>query len=157
MKTAKTFLSLLVAALSLTGCGTHIRSDDYTVQQIGKANKVVLGTIIGKREVTVRGQTGVGTAVGAVGGGIAGAQFGDSCKSTMTGVAIGGLVGAGLGYFVDNALSSQTAMEYRVHLINGEVLVVVQGATPDLRIGQRVEVIFDLSNQNRTRVIAASY
>lgn len=157
----KTFFPLCLAlvTLQISGCSRPIGASDYEVHEIGQANKVVEGMIVKKKKVAVRenpNEPGLASGVGAIAGTVAGVQFGKTGKGMFTGGALGGLVGAGIGYAIDQNTSTQAGIEYGVRILEtNEMISVVQGLSPDLAVGSHVHVILDLSGKGRTRIVRA--
>jgi len=132
------FLGLIIGLTSfnLTSC-TYLynNTSSYSVGDTKYVMKKVRGTVEKVRYVKLR-DSGIGTAVGAVLGGLAGHFIGEG-KGNLAATVIGALGGAFIGYTV---ASQANAQELHVILDNGESAVVVVRGT-EFRPGDRVEII----------------
>jgi len=144
----------VAAALSalalLAGCATGSNSASvYDRSQAQREQVVRLGTVESVREVTIdRGQTGVGTAGGAIVGGVAGSTIGGGRGQIIASV-LGAIAGGVAGQAVEGGLSKRTGLEITVRFENGEVRSIVQEADEKFYVGDRVRV---LSGSGVTRV-----
>ncbi|MDR1267118.1 MAG: hypothetical protein LBJ70_01905 [Holosporales bacterium] len=140
--------------LFLAGCARQISSNVYSERHVGEASFSYQGTIISVRKVLVGSEkleeNVAGGAVGAVGGGLLGSQFGKGeGKTAMTALGVvGGAVG---GAMAQKALREQEALEYVVKLTNGQIVTVVQGLEDPLPSGAPVLVI--MGQAGRSRVV----
>jgi outer membrane lipoprotein SlyB len=157
MKTlTKTLVATTFAALTLVGCAPSISPDTYTTSSAGQVNRVIAGRIVSARPVHVSGDTYtdgggmVGTLAGGAAGAIAGSSIGGGRGSLLAGLG-GALIGAGLGNMAEKKLTSQEGMEYIIKTKDGQMLTIVQSATPALRVGQHVLLQY---GGNRSRLIA---
>lgn len=114
----KTFVLVAVAALSLAACGRNLDSSTYSSG--APVGKVVYGTVLSARQVTVKdnddSQKNVlgGVAGGALGG-VAGSSIGGGTGRSLA--TIGGVIaGAMLGSAAEDQLSTSTGNEYIVQL-----------------------------------------
>lgn len=145
----KLFLTL-VATTALMGCQSNINSDHYSTSQTGRVSNVSQCTVLNVRYVGVNSDTGSGTLVGSVAGGIAGSTIGGGSTAHTLGAVGGALLGGLVGSATEQGLSSQTAIEYVLKLDNGQVISITQGTAGALNVGQRCLVLFG----NPSRVIA---
>jgi outer membrane lipoprotein SlyB len=140
------FLVLGVATMS--GCATHSSADTFNRSEVGRQQTVEAGTVTAVRAVTIQTQGNtVGTATGAVLGGLAGNTVGGGRGQTAA--TVGGAVAGGAA---GNAMtaSSRPGVEVTVQLDSGRTVAVVQEGTPDqFRAGDRVQVT---NNGQTTRV-----
>lgn len=136
----------LSATLLLAGCATPGRGGyDYTASEARRPMLVTLGTLESVRDVRLEQdrQTGVGTAAGAVVGGIAGSTIGGGrgqAIATVLGAVAGGLGGSQ----IERGTGARQGVELTVRTDDGRTLAIVQEAgneryTP----GQRVRVLTD--------------
>jgi outer membrane lipoprotein SlyB len=79
---------------------------------------------------------GVGTAVGAVAGGLLGAKAGDSTAVTVASAA----VGAAAGTYAQGKMSSKDAQRVTVQMASGGQVVIVQPINKNLSDGMEVRV-----------------
>ncbi|WP_085315147.1 outer membrane lipoprotein [Derxia lacustris] len=145
--------AVVVTALSaglLGGCAAPRTSASvYDANTVGREQTVRMGTLESVRPVTIdKGQTGIGTAGGAVVGGIAGSSVGGGKGSVLA--AIGGAIVGGLaGQAIEGKGSAQNGLELTVKLDNGDLRVIVQAADESFAPGDRVRL---LSGAGGTRV-----
>jgi outer membrane lipoprotein SlyB len=142
------FLSCVV----LTGCsGDEFSGNRYMAANVGEAARTDRGTIISLRKVEIKPDGSVlGTALGAVGGGVVGSMFGGGNAKFAT-AAAGAIVGGVAGH----ALTSRTTegVEYTVKLETGALITIAQGPTPVLSVGQQVYIVN--SEKGKSRIVAA--
>jgi outer membrane lipoprotein SlyB len=134
------FLALCGFLAALTACSPDYSPNTYSSNAVQQANKVDQGTVIGRREVGVLGQSAAGAVAGGAAGGIAGSQIGGGVTSAF-GALGGSLVGGVVGSAVEQTAGSTTAYEYVVRKANNDLLSVTQRDAQPLEIGQRVLVI----------------
>lgn len=79
---------------------------------------------------------GVGTAVGAVAGGLLGAGVGDSTTATVVGAVLGGAAGT----YAESKISHGEAQRVTVNMVTGGRLTITQPIDNRLREGMRVRV-----------------
>lgn len=152
MKIDKSISALMLGfAVLLSGCASDFSGDRYESATVGEVSRTDIGTVISMRKIEIKPEdSSAGTALGAVGGGIAGAMFGGGNAKFATAAA-----GAVLGGVAGNAIASRAepGMEYTIKLDSGAVITIAQGLTPAVYVGQRVHVIN--SNRGRGRVVPA--
>lgn len=165
---------------SLSGCGRDLSNSTYTSEST--LNIVLQGKVLAKRDIKIKenerltDNTG-GAVIGAVGGGLAGAQAGGN----NLGIAGGALAGGVAGAVIQSALSTQKGVEYIVQVDNSSlkeeyyegsrlmrnaiaavkatgIITIVQDKPKKneavISEGQNVLVII---SDNRTRVVPAAY
>lgn len=146
-------LLVLLSGLLLTGCSTpNNQSSVYDRSAMSGAIRTIRGQIVSKREVTIKGGTGLGATtgagVGAIGGSSMGGNANDSAVGAIVGAVIGGTVGAisesevfaadGYEYVVESKVAGlltivMTDSSYEV----GENVFITLGKTPKLiKLGQ---------------------
>jgi outer membrane lipoprotein SlyB len=79
---------------------------------------------------------GVGTAVGAVAGGLLGAGVGNSTTATVAGAVLGGVAGT----YAESKMSKQDAQRITVNMKTGGSVTITQPRDDRLREGMRVHV-----------------
>jgi outer membrane lipoprotein SlyB len=79
---------------------------------------------------------GVGTAVGAVAGGLLGAGVGDSTTATVAGAVLGGVAGT----YAESKISKGDAQRVTVDMVTGGRVMITQPIDNRLREGMRVRV-----------------
>jgi outer membrane lipoprotein SlyB len=131
---------LAASALALTGCAMTFAPQDYGYGEARMIQNVAHGTIESVRLVRLNeDHAGVGTAAGAVIGGLAGSELGHGAGGAVT--TILGAIGGGLaGNALEHSATAQTGEEIVVRLDSGQTIAVVQGAQGFER-GQRVRVL----------------
>lgn len=87
-------------------------------------------------EVDDKAKLGVGTAVGAVAGGILGAGIGDSTTATVAGAVLGGVAGT----YAESKIHKQDAQRITVNMKTGGSVTIVQPMDSRLRQGMAVRV-----------------
>jgi outer membrane lipoprotein SlyB len=87
-------------------------------------------------EVDDKYKLGVGTAVGAVAGGIIGAGVGDSTTATAVGAVLGGVAGT----YAESKIHKQDAQRVTVNMKTGGTVTIVQPMDGNLREGMAVRV-----------------
>ncbi len=141
---------VLVSAL-VAGCATGSNSASvYGSGQAQREQVVRYGTITSIAPVTIdRGQTGVGTAGGAVIGGVAGSSIGGGRGQIISSV-LGAIVGGVAGQAVEGGVSKRQGVELTVRYDSGEVRSIVQEDDTAFRVGDRVRIV---SGSGTTRVL----
>jgi len=96
------------------------------------------GTIAQLENITVDDQykLGVGTAVGAVAGGLLGAGVGDSTTATVAGAVLGGVAGT----YAESKIDKKDAQRITVNMVTGGRVTITQPLDGRLREGMRVRV-----------------
>ena len=79
---------------------------------------------------------GVGTAVGAVAGGLLGAGVGDSTTATVAGAVLGGAAGT----YAESKMANKDAQRITVNMVTGGRVTITQPVDNRLREGMRVRV-----------------
>jgi outer membrane lipoprotein SlyB len=138
-----------VCVLLLGGCAYPQGSYDYRGYQVMGEQTVRFGVVDSVRPVRINpGETGVGTAGGAVLGGLAGSQVGGG-SGHVAGAVGGAILGGILGSNIERSANERQGVEVTVLLDNGKYISVVQEADELFRPGDRVRV---LSGRGTTRV-----
>lgn len=96
------------------------------------------GTITNLEYVKVddKYKLGVGTAAGAVAGGILGAAMGDSKTATVSGAVLGGLAGT----YAESKYRKQDAQKVTVRMNTGGTVTILQPVDTRLRDGMNIRV-----------------
>ena len=138
-----------LSALLLGGCAYNAGSRDYRGYQVMGEQSVRFGVVESVRDVRINPrETGVGTAGGAVLGGIAGSNVGGG-SGQVAGAIGGAILGGILGQNIEKSANERQGVEVTVMLDSGKYLAVVQEADENFRPGDRVRV---LSGRGTTRV-----
>lgn len=142
------FTAFATSMLFLGGCATS--SGAYTQSDVGNVQIIKRGTVVSAEMINAP-DDGAGTILGAIAGGIIGAQFG----GTNTDRALAGVGGAIAGGAAGNALNSSTAQKLTIQLDDGTEIQTIKNVNSNspmsFRNGDRVRVYFEGS---RVRNIA---
>jgi len=87
-------------------------------------------------EVDDKYKLGVGTAVGAVAGGLLGAGVGDSTTATVAGAVLGGVAGT----YAESKIQKQDAQRVTVNMVTGGSVTITQPMDGRLREGMAVRI-----------------
>lgn len=143
MNTRNVWPLLLLAAL-FSGCAEMGSMGSLGGTGYGESSSTTAsqsdryGTIAGLEYIQVddKYKLGVGTAVGAVAGGILGSKIGDSTTATVAGAVLGGVAGTA----VESKMRKQNGQRVTVNMSTGGTLTIVQPADTRLMEGMRVRV-----------------
>lgn len=143
-------ICLLSAALLLGACATTPSPNTVQGNQTGRAQSVQPGTVYALRDVTIQNAPSrVGTATGAVLGGIAGSTLGSGNRANAAGAVGGAVVGGAAANAITS--STQAGVEITIRLENNQLISVVQaGTSNEFRVGDAVRVT---SDGQTTRVV----
>ena len=96
------------------------------------------GTIVQLENIEVddKYKLGVGTAVGAVAGGLLGAGVGDSTTATVAGAVLGGVAGT----YAESKIQKQDAQRVTVNMVTGGSVTITQPMDGRLREGMAVRI-----------------
>ena len=96
------------------------------------------GTIASLENIQVddKYKLGVGTAAGAVAGGLLGAGVGDSTTATVAGAVLGGVAGT----YAESKIAKKDAQRITVNMKTGGSVTITQPVDARLREGMRVRV-----------------
>ena len=134
---------LLSGVVFLSACQTTVSGDTFARSEAGRAQTVHWGEVESVRAVTIQNDSRrVGTATGAVLGGIAGSAIGGGSRANAAGAVAGAAAGGAIGNRV--AATSTAGVEVVVDLEGaGKVAVVQAGSPNEFRVGDRVRVTSD--------------
>ena len=149
MNILKSLGAALACLVLLGGCAYSYGARDYRGYETLGAQEVRFGVIESVREVKIQpGETGVGTAGGAMLGGIAGSTVGGG-SGQVAGAIGGAILGGLIGQSVERSANERPGVELTVLLDSGKYIAVVQEADEAFRSGDRVRI---LSGRGTTRV-----
>lgn len=134
-------MSYIVLFLLFAGCANNNKVA-YESNNASKINSVLEGKIIKSRSVYIK-DSGTGTTVGAVIGGVLGSTIGEGDGSTLA--ALGGGI---LGAIVGSKINESNAQELTVKLVNNEIVVVISKETT-FQVGDNIRIVKndnDISN-----------
>ena len=138
-----------LGSLALGGCAYHSGSADYRGYEVRGEQSVRFGVVESVREVRIDPrESGVGTAGGAVLGGLAGSNVGGG-NGQIAGAIGGAILGGIIGQSIAKSAHERRGLEVTVLLDTGKYLAVVQEADEPFRAGDRVRI---LSGRGATRV-----
>ena len=144
----KTVFILMIASL-LNACASSNAGDVYSRDEARKIQTIRKGVVESVRTVKLEGtKTPIGTAAGAVIGGVAGSTIGEG-KGTAIAAVIGAVAGGLAGSAIEEVATRQDAFEITVKLDNGSLIAIVQEATEKFAPGDSVRLI---ENGGVTRV-----
>jgi outer membrane lipoprotein SlyB len=128
---------LLALALSVAACGRNMDSTTYTSNS--PVAKVVYGTVISARQVTVKDaermqDNALGGLAGGVAGGVAGSGIGGGTGKGLATVG-GAILGAVAGAAIQDELGTSTGTEYIVQLDSPKAT-----GTKTIRSKERLEI-----------------
>jgi outer membrane lipoprotein SlyB len=147
--TRSAWITAALCVLALGGCAYPQGSRDYRGYQVMGEQSVRFGVVDSVRPVNIQPrETGVGTAGGAVLGGIAGSNVGGG-SGQVAGAVGGAILGGILGSQVERSANERPGVEITVLLDSGKYISVVQEADESFRPGDRVRI---LSGRGTTRV-----
>ena len=135
----KTLIIIGISAV-LVACAAGKSGDVYTRDQVRQVQTYRIGYIEGVREIRIEGtKTPIGTAAGAVVGGVAGSSVGNG-KTGQIGAVVGGMVGAA----TEEGITRENGFEFDIRMEDGSYISVVQAkAVKDetFAVGDRVRII----------------
>ncbi len=142
MKKILLTLSLLFIVSLLNACAKNVSPNTYDSSEVGVASKVVPGTIVAIRQVSIDANSGAGGLAGVAAGGTAGSLVGGSTAGTVLGVIGGAVVGGVVGNAADKAINHHNGYEYIIKLNNKSVISITQVEDLKLSVNQRVLIIY---------------
>jgi len=152
-------IGLLASMIGLTGCATNMAGtmqssgNAYTTAQAGVMQTVQTGTILALVPVKIaENGGGMGTATGAMAGGLLGNNIGHGAGSLLG--AIGGAALGGLaGHAIEGAASTQNGYQITVRLDGPaqQVVAITQAADIQLHVGEKVQVVGGYGSQARVQ------
>jgi len=142
-------VALALSAVVVGACAYPAGSRDYRGYQVMGEQEVRFGVVESVRDVKINpGPSGVGTAGGAVLGGLAGSNVGGG-SGQVAGAIGGAILGGILGSNIEKSANERPGLELTVLLDSGRYVAVVQEPDEVFRPGDRVRVV---SGRGATRV-----
>lgn len=149
MNKLKLVVALTAALGVLGGCAGSMSGSAYTREQARQVQEVRMGVVESVRQVQIEGtKSNVGTAAGAVVGGVGGSNIGEG-KGAIVGAVIGAVAGGVAGSAIEEGVTRKAGLEITVKLDSGRMIAVTQEADEQFHPGERVRV---LSGGGVTRV-----
>jgi outer membrane lipoprotein SlyB len=145
-----------VAALAFLAAGcANPTSSRYNAGDVGQIIETSEGTVLSSRVVEIKGDENSG--YGAVAGGAAGATgahvaVGNSNSGGLV-TLLGAVIGAGIGYLVEDSARSREGIEYMVRLDDGRVVTLVQNREDDEAPMQNGTPVLVQYGSDYTRVV----
>lgn len=139
-------------AMVLAGCASGLGANTYERGQVGAVSRVDEGTLVASRAIEIEGSQRserVGTAAGAVLGGIGGAQIGGGRAANTAGAIAGAVAGGVVGNAIGKNATKSHGFAYTVRLRSGELVTITQG--DDVAIANGTAVLVEYGP--RARVI----
>jgi outer membrane lipoprotein SlyB len=141
----KQSLSVLVVGLlfMLGGCMSTLTGDSYSRDDARRPQTVQFGMVEYVRPVVLEGtKTGIGAATGAVVGGLGGSTVGGG-KGAVAAAVLGAVAGGVVGGMAEEGATKKQGVEVTVRLDSGQIVAIVQQATPTatFNVGDRVRVL----------------
>lgn len=134
--------STLAVASLLAACSPSVSPNTYSGSDVGVASRVIKGTVIGIRPITIQQNTGLGAIGGGVAGGAAGSMIGGTTAAHVAGAAGGAVVGGLIGNEAEKHLSKEQGYEYIIQINNNSIISVAQAQDLKLSLKQHVLVIY---------------
>lgn len=128
--------------LALTGCASNYGASRASPAAVGQASTVYHGRVTSVRQVTIGSDRSlIGTATGAVLGGLAGSELGGGDKAQTAGAIGGAVLGGIAGNEAGKAVGKKQGYAYIVQFSTGEVKEIIQGADVYIAPGTPVDII----------------
>lgn len=145
-QTFRTFILLATATMMVASCSRNLSSSTYTSSN--PVGKVVYGTVISARQVTVKDtdrlqDNTVGGLAGGVAGGVAGSTIGKGSGNAVATVG-GAIAGAVLGAVIQDQLGTSSGTEYIVQLDSAQK-VASNVSKKEYRMGKTDSVKSDIN------------
>ena len=113
--------------LALTGCASTYGPNTVSPSAVNQRSSVYYGTVSSVRQVTIKPERSlIGTATGAVLGGLAGSELGGGDKAQTAGAIGGAVLGGIAGNEAGKAVGTKQGYAYVVTLENGRTMEIVQ-------------------------------
>lgn len=125
----------------LAACASSNSGSVYSRDEARKVQTVKMGVVESVRTVKLEGtKSPVGTAGGAVVGGVAGSTVGGG-KGQAIATVLGAIVGGLAGSAAEEGLTRKDGLEITVKLDSGTMIAVVQEADDQFQPGERVRIL----------------
>ncbi|MEO0982886.1 MAG: glycine zipper 2TM domain-containing protein [Pseudomonadota bacterium] len=134
-----------IGAMGLTtaGCATSYGANDVSPSAVRTVSTIRPGVVTSVRQVQIRGEdNGVGTAGGAIIGGLAGSEIGGGQKANAAGGIAGAIIGGLIGNQIGRAANSGTGYAYVIRFEDGDMREIIQGTDILIQPGTPVHVAF---------------
>ena len=144
-----TLLFLSIFIFFQANCSLHSGSI-YDRSEMGQPQSFSKGVVVSVRDVVIKGtQSGVGTASGAVAGGLAGSKISEDPATKAIGAIGGAVVGGLVGTKAEELMMRGNASEFVIQPDVGEPFTSVQPNEEGLKTGDRILII----NSDKIRIV----
>lgn len=135
-----------LAMALLTGCAStsQYSGDVYRASDVQVAQNYRLGTIEAIRQVQIQADSPTGNLLGTVGGAVIGGLIGNQVgggSGRNIATAIGAIGGGAAGAKTEQAMNRIPAWEMEIRMDDGQQMVMVQKADREFNSGQRVRLV----------------
>lgn len=149
MKNLYQVILAIIFPLFIVACAAPNSSNEvYSASSLKKTSRTITGVVVSKREVSVRGTTGLGSSAGGAAGaalGIGNANSNEDVAGAVAGAVVGSLIGAA----VEESATRQKATEYIVKSRVGGLMTIIQNSDEVINVGDKVFIVLD----NKPRII----
>ncbi|MCB4810980.1 glycine zipper 2TM domain-containing protein [Methylovorus menthalis] len=140
MNTVK-LVGIAVMLAMLGACASSNSGSVYSRDEARKVQTVKMGVVESVRTVKLEGtKSPVGTAGGAVVGGVAGSTLGGG-KGQAIATVLGAIVGGLAGSAAEEGFTRKDGLEITVKLDSGTMIAIVQEADDQFQPGERVRIL----------------
>ena len=134
-------IGIAMVTVMLGACASSNSGSVYKRDEARRVQTVKMGVIESVRTVKLEGtKSPVGTAGGAVVGGVAGSSMGGGKGQVIT-TLLGAIVGGLAGSAAEEGLTRKDGVEITVKLDSGTMIAVVQEADEQFQPGERVRIL----------------
>ncbi|MEQ1488038.1 MAG: glycine zipper 2TM domain-containing protein [Methylotenera sp.] len=141
MRTTR-FLAIGLLSLVLAACASSNSGSVYSRDDARKVQTVKTGVVESVRQVKLEGtKTPIGTATGAVVGGVAAGSIGSGGRTSAVAAVLGAVVGGIAGSMAEEGITRKDALEITVKLDGGAMIAIVQEADDTFKAGEKVRII----------------
>ncbi len=137
------FVVVFTGFIGLSGCATGLQGDTYSREEVRRPQTVLMGTVESLRTVKIEGtKTNIGSASGAVVGGVAGSTIGGGRGSVVAAV-IGAVAGGMAGAAIEEGVTQTQGVEITIREDSGITRAYVQALKEGeiFRVGDRVRIL----------------
>jgi outer membrane lipoprotein SlyB len=134
-------VGMAIMLAMLCACASSNSGSVYSRDEARKVQTVKMGVVESVRTVKLEGtKSPVGTAGGAVVGGVAGSTLGGG-KGQAIATVLGAIVGGLAGSAAEEGLTRKDGLEITVKLDSGTMIAIVQEADDQFQPGERVRIL----------------
>ncbi|HSH98273.1 MAG: glycine zipper 2TM domain-containing protein [Methylophilaceae bacterium] len=134
-------LAILMISTVLAACASSNSGNVYSRDEARKVQTIKMGVVESVRQVKLEGtKSPVGTAGGAIVGGVAGSTIGGGKGSAIAAV-VGAIAGGLAGSALEEGVTRKNGLEITVKLDSGALVAIVQEADEEFHPGDRVRLV----------------